>query len=79
MKHQWGLIAPEDRREMSQAIVGELLERAPSVEFSLTLKALHQVWQSIDQQIEQLEVQWKQQAPQTGSIRATTLSGCDHG
>jgi transposase len=62
--HQWGLIAPEDRREMSHAMVSELLERAPSVEFTLTVTALHQVWQSIDQQIEQLEVQLKQQAQQ---------------
>lgn len=60
--HQLGLIAPEERREMSHEMVAEILERSPGIEFTVALKALHQIWQALDEQIKQLVAQLQQQA-----------------
>lgn len=60
--HQLGLIAPEERREMSHALVAELLEQSPALEFSLSVKALHQIWQALDEQIKPLVAQLHRQA-----------------
>ena len=60
--HQFGLIAPEDRREMSPRFFQELLDRSPSETFTLAIEALWQIWQSLDQQINHLVAQLKQQA-----------------
>ena len=84
--HQFGLIAPEDRREMSPRFFQELLECSPSEMFTLAIEALWQIWQSLDQQINHLVVQLKQQAavdaneatyrsaPGVGLISARVLS-----
>lgn len=84
--HQWGLIAPEDRREMSHGLVDELMKESPHEAFRVSVQALHQIWQSLDQQIQQLEAQLKQQAqqdhcemtyrsvPGVGAISARVLS-----
>jgi transposase len=60
--HQFGLIPAEDQREMSHAVVQELLEQSPGEEFSVTVQALYQIWQALDEQIKQLVAQLSQQA-----------------
>ena len=60
--HQMGLIDPDDRREMSHQIVGEMLAKAPSTEFSLTIEAYWEVWKSIETQIHRIEQKLKEQA-----------------
>jgi transposase len=60
--HQFGLIPAEDQREMSHAVVQELLEQSPCEEFSVTVQALYQIWQALDEQIKQLVAQLSQQA-----------------
>ncbi len=60
--HQMGLIDPDDRREMSHQIVGEMLAKAPSTEFSLTIEAYWEVWKSIETQIHRIEQKLEEQA-----------------
>lgn len=84
--HQLGLIAPEERREMSHEFVAEVLERSPAQEFMLSVQVLHQIWQAIDVQLKQLVAQLQQQAqsdpneviyrsaPGVGRISARVLS-----
>lgn len=60
--HQFGLIAPEDRRSMSHQLVTELIEASPSSEFSLAIKAYWQIWKSIDAEIKIIEQELKKQA-----------------
>lgn len=60
--HQFGLIDAHDQREMSHRMVQDLLERSPSQEFTVTVQALYQIWQALDEQIQQLVAQLRQQA-----------------
>ncbi|WP_347277585.1 MULTISPECIES: IS110 family transposase [Leptolyngbya] len=43
--HQFGLIAPEDRRQMSHKLVAELLERSPAEAFRFVVEVHWQVWE----------------------------------
>lgn len=84
--HQFGLIASEDRREMSHQVVEELLEDCEYQEFCLAVKAHWQVWRTLDEEIAKLEAQLRQQAntdpneatyrsvPGVGPISARILS-----
>jgi transposase len=60
--HQLGLIAPDERREMSHKFVTELLEKSPTEELTLVIEAHWQVWKTLEAQIKKLEEQLKQQA-----------------
>lgn len=62
--HQFGLIAPEDRRIMSHQFVQELLEKAPSPEFTVTVNAYWRIWKSLDTEIKALEGELHKQAQQ---------------
>ncbi|MEM6256186.1 MAG: IS110 family transposase [Cyanobacteria bacterium P01_D01_bin.156] len=84
--HQFGLIAPEDSREMSARVFQELLERSPNEVFTIAIEALWQIWQALDHQINHLVDQLKRQAtedtneatyqsvPGVGPISARVLS-----
>ena len=84
--HQFGWIAPEDRREMSAQMVKELLARSPSEAFGLTVTAHWRIWQALDQEIQRLERHLKHQAqtdaldevyrsaPGVGAISARVLA-----
>jgi transposase len=84
--HQFGLIAANERREMSHPFVESLLAAAPSAEFKIVIQALWQVWKSLDEQIQALHQQLKAQAkaddyettyrsaPAVGPISARVLS-----
>lgn len=84
--HQFGLIEPEDKREMTHSFVEELLERSPRSELKVSILALQQVWKAIDEQIKQLKAQLAAQAsedaneatyrsaPGVGAISARILS-----
>lgn len=61
--HQFGLIGPNDKREMSHRYMRELLAQpAVSETLRIVANALCQVWKSLDEQINQLVRQLKQQA-----------------
>lgn len=60
--HQFGLIAPEDRRRMTHSLVAELLEQCTSEEFRCTVRSHQRIWQALDQEIAQLEARLKAQA-----------------
>ena len=60
--HQFGLIDPDERREMSPKLVTELLKRSPSEAFTITVEAHWQIWQALDKQIQKLVRRLKQQA-----------------
>ena len=60
--HQFGLIGPEDKREMSPKFVTDLLENSPCEKFTLAIEVSWQVWQILNEQINKLEVRLKQQA-----------------
>jgi transposase len=60
--HQFGLIGPEERREMSETLVQELLACSPSEAFRLSVTALWNIWQALDQEIRDLETALKHQA-----------------
>ena len=60
--HQFGLIGPEESREMSHQFVAEILEKSPGAEFTLALDVSWQVWRTLDEQIARLEDRLKQQA-----------------
>ena len=60
--HQMGLIDPDDTREMSHKLVGEILSRTPSPEFTLVIEAYWQVWKSIETQIKKIEQKLNEQA-----------------
>ena len=62
--HQFGLIAPEDRRMMSYQFVKDMLEKSPSPEFSLIINAHQRIWKSIDSEIKVIELELKAQAKQ---------------
>lgn len=84
--HQFGLIAPEDRRTMSHLFVAELIEASPSPEFSLAINAYWKIWKSLDAEIKIIEQELKKQAnsdpnekiyrsaPGIGPISARVLS-----
>jgi transposase len=71
---------------MSHGFVAELLVHSPALKFTLSVKALHQIWQALDRQIEELVTQLKRQAqsdpneaiyrfvPGVGRISARVLS-----
>lgn len=71
--HQFGLIAPDERRELSHRFVEEILANSVSDEFALAITALWQVWKSLDTEIRGLEKQLQQQA-QTDPTEATYRS-----
>ncbi len=60
--HQMGLIDPNDSREMSHKLVGEMLAQSPSQEFSLVIEAYWSVWKSIETQIRKIEQKLKEKA-----------------
>lgn len=60
--HQFGLIAPEDKRQMSHALVAELLEQSPNEEFRCTVEAHQRIWRALEKEIKQLEAKLAQQA-----------------
>ena len=60
--HQFGLIAAEDRRQMSHKLVRELLTVNQSREFELVVNAHQSVWRTLEQEIKKLETQLKEQA-----------------
>ena len=62
--HQFGLIAPEERRLMTHQFVKELLKNPPSEEFSITVNAYWRVWKSLDTEVKALEVELNKQAQQ---------------
>ena len=64
--HQFGLIAPDNRRIMSHQFVGELLEQAPAPEFTVTINAYWRIWKSLDTEIKLLEAELRKQAQQDG-------------
>ena len=84
--HQFGLIAPDERREMSHQFVQELLEQSPSEAFWVAVEAHWHIWKALDLQIKKLVVKLKQQAqtdanetiyrsvPGVGLISARVLS-----
>jgi transposase len=84
--HQFGLIAPDDRREMSHQMVKELLICSCCEEFKIAVQAHWQIWQALDEQINHLAIQLQQQAhsdpyeaiyrsaPGVGAISARVLS-----
>ena len=62
--HQFGLIAPEDRRMMSHKFVEELLGHAPGPDFTASINAYWRVWKSLDTEIKLLEAELHKQAEQ---------------
>lgn len=60
--HQFGLIDPEDRRQMSHRMVSEFLETCQSEEFRIVVEAHQRVWQTLEHEITQLEVKLREQA-----------------
>ncbi|MGJ3246848.1 MAG: IS110 family transposase [Elainellaceae cyanobacterium] len=84
--HQFGLIAADERRQMSHQWVAALLEQGESEEFRGSAMAHHRVWQALDQEIAILEAKLKKQAasdaheatyrsaPGGGAISARILS-----
>ena len=62
--HQFGLLAPQDRRMMSHTLVKELLAKAPSTEFTTVIKAYWKIWQALDTEIKTIEIDLKKQAQQ---------------
>ena len=76
--HQFGLIGPQERREMSHAFVQEILQNSPAVEFQITVEALHQVWKTLDTQIGKLNAELKRQAqadPNEATYRSAPAVG----
>jgi transposase len=84
--HQFGLIAPDDRRQMSHTLVSELLSQCPNPAFQAVVKAHQAVWRALEHEIAQLEADLKRQAaadpyeatyqsvPGVGFISARVLS-----
>ena len=60
--HQFGLIAPSDRRRMSHQMVADLLAASKSEECRCTVMSHYRVWQALDQEIAQLEARLRDQA-----------------
>jgi transposase len=60
--HQMGLIDPDDPREMSHKLGSEMLNLAPSPEFTLVIEAYWQVWNSIEMQIKKIDQKLHEQA-----------------
>jgi len=60
--HQFGLIAPSDRRRMTHSMVAQLLEQCESEEFACSVKSHQQVWKALDQEISKLEARMTVQA-----------------
>ena len=55
--HQYGLIGPDEQRQMSHRWVNELIAAAPNDAFRITVGAHQQVWQTLDTEIKKLEAQ----------------------
>lgn len=60
--HQFGLLSPEDRREMSQSLLQAILAKTPSPEFTMIIQAYEKIWQTLDTEIKAIEAQLRQQA-----------------
>jgi transposase len=60
--HQFGLIGPEDKREMSHKFVAELLDCSPCANFSVVVQAHYQIWKSLEEQIKHLTRELNKQA-----------------
>lgn len=60
--HQMGLINPDDPREMSHKLVGEMLKKTSSPELTLVVEAYWEIWKSIETQIKKIEQKLSQQA-----------------
>lgn len=84
--HQFGLIDPDESREMSHAFVKELLTKATDETLKHVLQVHWSIWRALDEQIANLVEQLKQQAqrdqneatyrsaPGVGPISARVLS-----
>lgn len=84
--HQFGLIEPEDQREMNHSFVATLLAKTSEASFQVSVKAHWAIWRALDEQIDKLEAELKQQAqtdqnevtyrsaPGVGPISARVLS-----
>lgn len=62
--HQFGLIAPDDRRLMTHQFVKDLLKNSPSEEFCIAVNAYWRVWKSLDAEVKALEAELYKQAQQ---------------
>lgn len=62
--HQFGLIAPDDRRQMTHSLVAELLAACESEAFQIAVKAHQAIWRALEHEIAQLEAQLQAQAAQ---------------
>jgi transposase len=84
--HQFGLIDPDESREMSHAFVKELLNKATDETLKHVLQVHWSIWRALDEQVANLVEQLKQQAqrdqneatyrsaPGVGPISARVLS-----
>lgn len=84
--HQFGLIDPEDKRQMSHTLVAEILKKSRSAELQITIKSHQKVWKVLDQEIAELEKRLQDQAaadpneqtyrsaPGVGNVSARILS-----
>jgi transposase len=84
--HQFGMIAPDERREMSHKLVQELLDRAPCDVWRTVVQAQWQMWKALDEQIAHLTRELQTQAkldpneatyrsvPGVGTLSARVLS-----
>ena len=76
--HQFGLIEPEEQREMSLSLAEELLAKSVGEAFTLVISALLQVWKSLNEQIKNLEAQLRRQAqsdPHEATYRSAPAVG----
>ncbi|WP_038020103.1 IS110 family transposase [Synechococcus sp. PCC 7335] len=62
--HQFGLLLPDDKREMSQSLLKSILAKTPSPEFTIILQAYRKIWKVLDTEIKAIEAKLKQQAQQ---------------
>ncbi|HEY9826198.1 MAG TPA: IS110 family transposase [Stenomitos sp.] len=60
--HQFGLIAPDERRIMSRQLLKELLEKAPSPEFTVIINSYLRIWESIESEIKIIDLELQKQA-----------------
>jgi transposase len=62
--HQMGFIEPEDKRQMSHAMVKELLKQSKSAAFRAVVQSYQQIWRALDKESKELDQQLKEQANQ---------------
>jgi transposase len=60
--HQLGLIDENENRRMTHTLVEELLDKSPSQELTIAIKAYWRIWRSLDEEIKNIEAELKHQA-----------------